>query len=83
MKARMWAARWAPISKASAKRYQRYAKKSWWKARRGYYCFCKKERLEEMRAAADAGEVAKYDKHCLHLPKEEVEARIAAGEELP
>ena len=61
--------------------YQRYAKEL---VERGaaYYCFCKKERLEEMRAAAEQkGEVAKYDKHCLHLPKEEVEARIAAGEE--
>ena len=46
-----------------------------------YYCFCTKERLEEARAEAEAkGETFKYDKHCLHLSKEEVEARIAAGE---
>lgn len=41
-----------------------------------YYCFCTKERLEEMHAQG----ATKYDKHCLHLPKEEVERRIAAGE---
>jgi len=46
-----------------------------------YYCFCTKERLDEARAEAEAkGETFKYDKHCLHLSKEEVEARIAAGE---
>ncbi len=46
-----------------------------------YYCFCSEERLEEARAAAeDRGETFKYDKHCLNLSKEEVEARIAAGE---
>lgn len=41
-----------------------------------YYCFCTKERLEEMHEKG----ATKYDKHCLHLPKEEVERRIAAGE---
>ena len=46
-----------------------------------YYCFCTKERLDQARAEAEArGEAFKYDKHCLHLSKEEVEARIAAGE---
>ena len=46
-----------------------------------YYCFCTKERLEEARAEAEKkGESFKYDKHCLHMSKEEVEARIAAGE---
>lgn len=46
-----------------------------------YYCFCTKERLDEERAKAEAeGKTFKYDKHCLHLHKEEVERRIAAGE---
>ncbi len=46
-----------------------------------YYCFCTKERLDEARAAAEAkGETFKYDKHCLHLSKEEVQARLDAGE---
>ena len=45
-----------------------------------YYCFCTKEELEERRQAAEAkGEVFKYDKHCLSLSKEEVQARLDAG----
>ncbi len=47
-----------------------------------YYCFCTKERLEEARAAAEAkGEAFKYDKHCLRLSKEEIQAKLDAGEE--
>lgn len=45
-----------------------------------YYCFCTKERLQKMHDDAN-GAAVKYDKHCLKLSKEEVEARIAAGEE--
>ena len=45
-----------------------------------YYCFCTKEELEERRRAAEArDEVFKYDKHCLHLTKEEVQAKLDAG----
>ena len=45
-----------------------------------YYCFCTKEELDERRAAAEAkGEVFKYDKHCMHLTKEEVQAKLDAG----
>ena len=45
-----------------------------------YYCFCTKEELDERRAAAEArGEVFKYDKHCLNLSKEEVQAKLEAG----
>ena len=45
-----------------------------------YYCFCTKERLDQARAEAEKkGENFKYDKHCLHLSKEEVEANLAAG----
>ena len=48
---------------------------------KAYYCFCTKEELDERRAAAAAkGETFKYDKHCLNMPAEEVERRIAAGE---
>lgn len=42
-----------------------------------YYCFCTKERLESL---TDENGNRKYDKHCLHLSKEEVEARLKAGE---
>ena len=61
--------------------YQKYAEEL---VERGaaYYCFCKKDRLEQMRSEAEKkGQVAKYDKQCLSLSKEEVRARIAAGEE--
>ena len=45
-----------------------------------YYCFCTKEEIEERRKAAEArGEVFKYDKHCLHLSKEEIDANLKAG----
>ncbi len=48
---------------------------------RAYYCFCTKEELDERRAAVEAeGGTFKYDKHCLAIPKEEAERRIAAGE---
>ena len=42
-----------------------------------YYCFCSKERLASL--GGENG-VHKYDKHCLSLTKEEVAAKLAAGE---
>ena len=49
---------------------------------KAYYCFCSKERLDEVREKQkEAGETPKYDGHCKNLSKEEVEAKIAAGEE--
>ena len=45
-----------------------------------YYCFCDKERLEEMRKIQTAsGMVPKYDGHCRNLSKEEVQAKLDAG----
>ena len=46
-----------------------------------YYCFCDKERLDSLRTSVseDGTEIVVYDKHCLHLSKEEVEANLAAG----
>ena len=48
-----------------------------------YYCFCDKERLESLKSKVsdeDGGtEIVVYDKHCLHLSKEEIEANLAAG----
>ncbi len=46
-----------------------------------YYCFCTKERLNQLHedAKEKGEEAAKYDKHCLSLSKEEVEANLAAG----
>ncbi len=42
-----------------------------------YYCFCDKERLESLK---DENGVCRYDKHCLHLSKDEVAKKLAAGE---
>lgn len=45
-----------------------------------YYCFCGKERLETLKTEIVEGkEIMMYDKHCLSLPKEEIEANLAAG----
>ena len=47
---------------------------------KAYYCFCNKERLDSLRVCISGKEVMMYDKHCLKLSREEVEARLAAGE---
>ena len=45
-----------------------------------YYCFCDKERLASLKTEVVEGkEITLYDKHCLHLSKEEIEANLAAG----
>ena len=44
-----------------------------------YYCFCDKERLESLKTEVAGKEITVYDKHCLHLSKEEIEATLAAG----
>ena len=45
-----------------------------------YYCFCTKEELDGRReAAAKEGRAFKYDKHCLHLSKEEIQQKLDAG----
>lgn len=45
-----------------------------------YYCFCDKETLESMKRVVAGKEISIYDKRCLHLSKEEVERKLAAGE---
>lgn len=44
-----------------------------------YYCFCDQERLSQCKRNVNGKEISIYDKHCLHLSKEEVEANLAAG----
>lgn len=56
-----------------------------------YYCFCTKDRLASLKTAVgnaseedeeevkEVKEIIKYDKHCLHLSKEEIEKNLAAG----
>ena len=57
--------------------YMKYAKKL---IEQGdaYYCFCDKERLESLKTEVAGKEITVYDKHCLHLSKEEIEANLAA-----
>lgn len=59
--------------------YMKYAKELVDKGE-AYYCFCDKERLAGLKTEVVEGkEIMLYDKHCLHLSKEEVEANLAAG----
>ena len=58
--------------------YLKYAKELVEKGE-AYYCFCDKERLESLKQEVAGKEIVVYDKHCLHLSKEEVEANLAAG----
>ena len=58
--------------------YLEYAKKLIEKGE-AYYCFCDKERLATLNQSIGGKEINVYDKHCLSLSKEEVEAKLAAG----
>ena len=45
-----------------------------------YYCFCDKERLEQVRTIQQASGIApRYDGHCRHLTPEEVQEKLDAG----
>lgn len=58
--------------------YMEYAKKL---IDRGeaYYCFCDECRLKTLKTEIDGKEVFHYDKHCLGLSREEVQAKLDAG----
>ena len=58
--------------------YLEYAKKLIEKGE-AYYCFCTPERLESIKQNLDGKEISIYDKHCLGLSKEEVQANLDAG----
>ena len=58
--------------------YLKYAKELIDKGE-AYYCFCDKDRLEGLTTVVAGKEIHVYDKHCLHLSKEEVEEKLAAG----
>ncbi|MCR5012904.1 MAG: glutamate--tRNA ligase [Lachnospiraceae bacterium] len=60
--------------------YLEYAKKLIEKGE-AYYCFCDKERLATLKTSIgeDDKVITIYDKHCLGLSKEEVEANLSAG----
>ena len=69
----------APMYRASARDagiYMEYAKKLVEKGE-AYYCFCTQERLDSLKTERGNGEeIMAYDKHCLGLSKEEVEANL-------
>ncbi len=45
-----------------------------------YYCFCDKDRLDELHKIQEASHIAPmYDRHCRNLSKEEVEKKLAEG----
>lgn len=58
--------------------YLKYAKELIDKGE-AYYCFCDKERLDSLKQEVAGKEIVVYDKHCLHLSKEEIEEKLAAG----
>lgn len=60
--------------------YMKYAKQLI-ESGNAYYCFCDKERLAELKTSVgeDGKEITVYDKHCLHLSKEEIQANLDAG----
>ncbi len=59
--------------------YMKYAKELIEKGE-AYYCFCDKERLATLKTeVVDGKTISVYDKHCLGLSKEEVEANLKAG----
>ena len=60
--------------------YQKYIKELLDKGL-AYYCFCTEERLTEMREIQKAAhQIPKYDRHCLNLSKEEINAKLEKGE---
>ena len=59
--------------------YMKYAKELIEKGE-AYYCFCDKERLATLKSEVVEGkEITIYDKHCLGLSKEEIDANLAEG----
>ncbi len=60
--------------------YMKYAKELIDKGE-AYYCFCDKARLDTLKTKPDEDgkAIAFYDKHCLGLSKEEIEANLKAG----
>ena len=58
--------------------YMEYAKKLIEKGE-AYYCFCDEERLSKLKKTVNGEEISFYDKHCLSLSKEEIEANLKSG----
>ncbi len=59
--------------------YKEYAEKLVAEGK-AYYCFCDKDRLDRVRHECEVQKKPpKYDRHCLSLSKEEIQAKIDAG----
>lgn len=60
--------------------YLQYAKELIAKGE-AYYCFCSKERLSTLKSVVseEDKEIIKYDKHCLHITKEEIASNLEAN----
>ncbi len=60
--------------------YKKYADELIEKGK-AYYCFCTPERLKTLKEDQEKLKLpqAKYDKHCLHLSKEEVQKSLSEG----
>lgn len=58
--------------------YLKYAKELIDKGE-AYYCFCDKERLASLTREVAGKEINVYDKHCLHLSKEEIAKKLQSG----
>jgi len=48
---------------------------------KAYYCFCTPERLKSLKEEQEKQKLpqSKYDKHCLHLSKEEIDNKLSSG----
>jgi glutamyl-tRNA synthetase len=58
--------------------YQKYIKELLNKGL-AYYCFCTQERLDSLRTTQKAAKQSpRYDQHCLHLSKEEIQKNLDA-----
>ena len=60
--------------------YMEYAKQLIEKGE-AYYCFCTPERVASLKTDVDGNgkEITKYDKHCLGLSQEEIQANLDSG----
>lgn len=58
--------------------YQKYAEQLVAQGN-AYYCFCTKERLDSLKQEGSDEEYGMYDKHCLHLSKEEIDENLKNG----
>lgn len=51
------------------------------KSGHAYYCFCSKERLDDLRTKAEENkEQFKYDRHCLSLSEDEINEKLKSSE---